>query len=83
MFDGKHKYVIPVYQRAYSCGEDQIKPFFQDILDGFLGKEKNLEELENLKDLSQSEPMFIGTMQLSAEKYVSANEVSQDVIDGQ
>lgn len=59
---------IPIYQREYSWGEEQVKRFVRDIFSGYrLGQE----------------PMFIGTMQISAPKYVDFNEVEYDVIDGQ
>lgn len=63
------KYTIPIYQRPYSWTEHQIKKFISDIFISFWGYDKN----------SSSEPMFIGTMQLSA-----LNETNeQDIIDGQ
>lgn len=61
-------YVIPIYQRPYSWTENQIRKFISDIFISFWGYNKN----------SLSEPMFIGTMQLSS---IKNNE--QDIIDGQ
>jgi len=75
LLDGKTKYIIPVYQREYSWGYDQISRFIRDIFRGFWGSEENKSIL--------AEPMFIGTMQLSYKKYISNNEYEQDVIDGQ
>ena len=66
---------IPVYQREYSWGYDQINRFVSDIFSGFWG---NDEEKEIVCD-----PMFIGTMQLSYKKYIDEKESEQDVIDGQ
>ena len=60
-------YIIPIYQREYSWGDEQVGRFIHDILNGYLLRE----------------PMFIGTMQLSTRKYVAKNEYMQDVIDGQ
>ncbi|NKI26500.1 DUF262 domain-containing protein [Arenibacter sp. 6A1] len=62
------KYVIPIYQRPYSWTESQIQKFISDIFISFWGYNKS----------SHSEPMFIGTMQLSN---IQNNE--QDIIDGQ
>ena len=61
-------YIIPIYQRPYSWTESQIRKFISDIFFSFWGYNKN----------SHSEPMFIGTMQLSS---IQNNE--QDIIDGQ
>ncbi|MCQ2128934.1 MAG: DUF262 domain-containing HNH endonuclease family protein [Bacteroidaceae bacterium] len=74
LLDTHTRYVIPVYQRPYEWGEDQIVPFITDIVNAYLGEERSAKH---------SEPMFIGTMQLSQKKYISKNEYEQDVIDGQ
>ena len=74
LLDTDTKYIIPVYQRPYEWGEDQIGPFITDIVNAYLGEEKTAKH---------SEPMFIGTMQLSQKKYINAHEYEQDVIDGQ
>lgn len=75
LLDGKTKYIIPIYQREYSWGGEQISRFVRDIFRGFWGTEEEKTIL--------AEPMFIGTMQLSFKKYISSNEYEQDVIDGQ
>lgn len=62
------KYVIPIYQRPYSWTDEQLKKFISDIFISFWGNDGN----------SLPEPMFIGTMQLSAK-----NGTNQDIIDGQ
>jgi uncharacterized protein with ParB-like and HNH nuclease domain len=67
------KYVIPIYQRPYSWTEEQIKKFISDIFRSFYGYDKE----------TPPEPMFIGTMQLSAKKYITENKTEQDIIDGQ
>ncbi len=64
------KYIIPIYQRPYSWGENEVSKFIQDIFISFWGYEK---EIEN------QEPMFIGTMQLSELK----SDNKQYIIDGQ
>lgn len=66
---------IPVYQREYSWGREQICRFIGDIFKGFWGSD---EEKSIVR-----EPLFIGTMQLSYKKYISDREYEQDVIDGQ
>lgn len=63
------RYTIPIYQRPYSWTEEQVRKFISDIFTSFWGNEGNAPE----------EPMFIGTMQLSAK---SANN-EQEIIDGQ
>ncbi len=67
-------YNIPVYQREYSWGEEQVSRFVSDVISGFW----NSAEQRVAK-----EPIFIGTMQLSYKKYISKSEYEQDVIDGQ
>jgi uncharacterized protein with ParB-like and HNH nuclease domain len=64
------KYVIPIYQRPYSWSEEQVKKFISDIFISFHGHDRS----------SISEPMFIGTMQLSARRKDSNK---QEIIDGQ
>lgn len=61
-------YVIPIYQRPYSWGENQISKFILDIFNSFWGYNRD----------STPEPMFIGTMQLS-----NINNGEQNIIDGQ
>lgn len=71
----KHvSYVIPVYQRPYEWGEEQVLCLINDILNGYLGKEGNCKN---------PEPVFIGTMQLSKRKPISQQEYEHDVVDGQ
>jgi uncharacterized protein with ParB-like and HNH nuclease domain len=67
ILDSKTTYTIPIYQREYAWEEEQVGRFIRDIYSGYVS----------------NEPMFIGTMQLSARKYVASNEFEQDVIDGQ
>ena len=74
LLDTHTKYVIPVYQRPYEWGEKQIVPFITDLVNAYLGE---------TRDGKHSEPMFIGTMQLSQKKYISKKEYEQDIIDGQ
>ncbi|NMB37938.1 MAG: DUF262 domain-containing protein [Bacteroidales bacterium] len=75
ILDGRTKYIIPVYQREYSWGPEQVSRFIRDIFRGFWG-------VEDKKELIL-DPMFIGTMQLSFKKYISPTEYEQDIIDGQ
>lgn len=67
ILDSHTLYNIPIYQREYSWQEEQVSRFIRDIYDGYIN----------------NEPIFIGTMQLSAPKFVAFNESEQDVIDGQ
>ena len=62
-------YVVPIYQRPYSWTDHQIRKFINDILISFWGNNKD----------SDTEPMFIGTMQLS----IISQDNKQDIIDGQ
>jgi uncharacterized protein with ParB-like and HNH nuclease domain len=72
ILDNETKYIIPIYQRPYSWTEDQIKKFISDIFTSFWGNDC----------ISNEEPMFIGTMQLS-EKNKKKTETKQEIIDGQ
>jgi hypothetical protein len=74
VFDTHTRFVIPIYQRSYSWGKNEIKPFLTDLMNNYFGKDKKGEI---------SEPMFIGTMQLSERKYIDKKEYEQEVIDGQ
>jgi hypothetical protein len=69
ILDGGINFVIPIYQRPYSWGDEQLRKFITDIFTSFWGNDGG----------SQEEPMFIGTMQLSNKNY--NNE--QEIIDGQ
>lgn len=69
-------YNIPVYQREYSWGEDQINRFIRDIFANYWGVIPNHNSIVR-------EPMFIGTMQLSQKRRISDFEYEQDIIDGQ
>lgn len=55
----QEKFLIPIYQRPYSWGEEQLRRFIGDI-----GK--------NFKD---KECMFIGTMQRSNQKEIDGNKL--------
>lgn len=74
VLDAHTRFIIPIYQRPYSWGEKEIKPFINDLFNNYLGKDKKA---------TISEPMFIGTMQLSEKKYIDKKEYEQEVIDGQ
>lgn len=69
IIDTRSYFNIPIYQREYAWGEEQVSRFIKDIIYGY----------EN------NEPMFIGTMQLSAPKLIDekTQEQEYDVIDGQ
>lgn len=69
ILDNATKFVIPIYQRSYSWTDEQLRKFISDIFASFWGND----------GVSNEEPMFIGTMQLSTKNI--HNE--QDIIDGQ
>ena len=76
LLDGKTVYSIPIYQREYSWTESQLIRFVHDMFVGYWGSDP-----ENRRIVK--EPMFIGTMQLTQKKFISAKECCQDIIDGQ
>ena len=65
-------YTIPVYQRSYSWESKQVIRLIRDIFESFRGVEGDKE----------SEPMFIGTMQLKPE-YSPKDDKTIHIIDGQ
>lgn len=71
------RYRIPVYQRPYSWGKQQIHSFVTDILTAFYGRDGKRER--------GREPMFIGTMQISAPHLIDgkAGISAHNIIDGQ
>jgi len=66
---------VPVYQRAYSWKEGEVRRLLGDLLANFLG----------LNGRPIEEPMFIGTMQLTEKRFldVKSGRQMQEVIDGQ
>ena len=66
---------VPVYQRAYSWKEGEVRRLVGDLLANFLGMNGRPVE----------EPMFIGTMQLTEKRFldVKIGRQMQEVIDGQ
>lgn len=66
---------VPVYQRAYSWKEGEVRRLLGDLLANFLG----------LNGRPVEEPMFIGTMQLTEKRFldVRSGRQMQEVIDGQ
>ena len=80
LVEGNVRYVIPVYQREYSWGEELVARLVRDIFTGFWGDEIDIE----LPNAPKMDPIFIGTMQMSFKKIIRVDsEYEQDVIDGQ
>lgn len=75
LLNSRVTYIIPVYQRPYEWTERQVRPFINDIMANYMMGNDGSGRL--------SEPMFIGTMQLSRRKPISKKEYQHDVIDGQ
>lgn len=68
VFSDKVRYRVPVYQRPYSWGERELRRLLEDLKEG----------------VANSEPMFLGTMQLSAPIPLGdSGYVVYDIIDGQ
>ena len=63
----QNRYVIPVYQRPYAWGEDQIGRLLGDIKEAFDRQDK----------------MFVGTIQVSAPIKIDDDKNSFNLIDGQ
>lgn len=68
------RYIIPIYQRAYSWNDTEINRLLDDLFRGYWGEKTE----DGLEQTISMEPMFVGTMQLT-------NELpdSIDVVDGQ
>ncbi len=69
IFSSNVMYKIPIYQRPYSWGEQELRSLLEDIKQG----------------LDAKEPIFLGTMQLGEATVLDPrrNKRSYDVIDGQ
>lgn len=69
------RYVIPIFQRAYSWGADEVSRLVNDLLDAFSGRLGG----------PVCEPMFIGTMQVEnrVKCHEEGFEGQHHVIDGQ
>jgi hypothetical protein len=69
------RYHIPIFQRPYSWGTPEVRRLLTDLLNAFEGR----------LGRAQREPMFIGTMQVSAAKIVEEGRFTRcyDIIDGQ
>ena len=74
LLNSKVSYIVPVYQRPYEWGEGQVRPFINDIMTNYIGKDGTG---------NHPEPMFIGTMQLSKRRPISSKEYQHEVVDGQ
>ena len=72
--NGNTNYVVPVYQRAYRGGEEQVTQFINDIFWGYWGSDCSF---------SSQEQVFIGTMQFSKKKGIGRDFYEQEIIDGQ
>lgn len=65
---------VPVYQRAYSWKEPEVRRFVTDLLAAFHGSNGRPVQ----------EPMFIGTMQLTEKRLIDQHgQMVHEVIDGQ
>ena len=69
LFSGKVRYHVPIYQRPYSWGNDELRSLIENLFDAF----------------KKQEPVFMGTIQLSAPVPLDPDgkKRSYDVIDGQ
>lgn len=69
IFSPNIKYRIPIYQRPYSWGENELRRLIEDLRQA----------------VPNDEPVFMGTMQLTQAIPLSANGVKKahDIIDGQ
>jgi hypothetical protein len=69
------RYHIPIFQRPYSWGAPEVNRLLTDLLNAFDGR----------LGRAKLEPMFIGTMQLSAAKIMEEGRFTRcyDIIDGQ
>jgi hypothetical protein len=69
------RYVIPIFQRAYSWGRTEVSQLVNDLIDSYTGRHGGVP----------SDPMFIGTMQIESRDTCreDAFECQHKVIDGQ
>ena len=74
LFDGKRRYVIPMFQRQYVWREDrQLGPMWEDI------KARTEQRLDN----KATSPHFLGAIVISLLPTFGRQVQAYDVIDGQ
>lgn len=74
----QNQYYIPVYQRPYNWGREQIREILNDIDEAF---QNFILHRENISDLDAF--LFIGTMFIMPDRDVKEKRCNYDVIDGQ
>lgn len=69
LFSGEVRYHVPIYQRPYSWGNDELRSLIENLSDAF----------------QKQEPVFMGTIQFSAPVPLDPDgkKRSYDIIDGQ
>ncbi len=76
LFDGKHRYVVPLFQRQYVwTRENQWEPLWEDITERAARREAS--------DASDLSPHFLGAMVLDQMKTFGNQVTAHTIIDGQ
>lgn len=69
------RYIVPIFQRAYSWGQSEVSQLVNDLLDSYTGRHGGIP----------ADPMFIGTMQIDSQERCpgAVFESQHKIIDGQ
>ena len=77
----KGKYKIPIYQRPYSWGKDEVVQLLTDIEKTYnIYKRSNIEN-ENINN--EEMILFTGTLFIKTEKNIKNTYTEYDIVDGQ
>jgi uncharacterized protein with ParB-like and HNH nuclease domain len=77
----KGKYLIPIYQRPYSWGENEVKQLLKDIYSSyqlFIASQNGDTSVKNEEML-----LFAGTLFIKTNKNVKNEYTEYDIVDGQ
>ena len=77
----KGKYLIPIYQRPYSWGKEEIVQLLNDIEKTY--KLYKVENVDNKNIHNEEMLLFTGTLFIKTEKNIKNTYTEYDIVDGQ
>lgn len=77
----KGKYMIPIYQRPYSWGKDEVNQLLKDIMESYeLYKKANINSMQvNNEEML----IFTGTLFIKINRNIKNTYTEYDIVDGQ